>query len=74
MVLVDIAWQLLLESHPGAEIAAVRDILGTDVPIAGAYTLGQIVPQDAAGTTITSGPRFLNQHIVVIAFAEGRED
>jgi hypothetical protein len=73
LVLVDIAWQLLLESHPGAEIAAVRDILGPDVPIAGAYTLGQIVPQETEAKTIGSSARFLNQHIVVVAFAEGRE-
>jgi hypothetical protein len=71
---VDIAWQLLLESHPGAEVAAVRDILGPDVPVAGAYTLGQIVPQDKEGTALGSGPRFLNQHIAVIAFAEGHGD
>jgi len=74
MILVDIAWQLLLESHPGAEVAAVRDILGPDVPIAGAYTLGQIVPQLTEGKVVNAGPRFLNQHIVVVAFAEGRED
>lgn len=74
LVLADIAWQLLLESHPGAEIAAVRDILGPDVPIAGAYTLGQIVPQAVEGALGPSSPRFLNQHIVVVAFSEGNQD
>jgi hypothetical protein len=71
LVLADIAWQLLLESHPGADIAAVRDILGPDVPIAGAYTLGQIVPGKASiqSGISTSHPQFLNQNIVVIAFA-----
>lgn len=44
LVLVDIAWQMLLKSHPGAEITAVQDILGKEVPILGGYTLGQIVP------------------------------
>jgi hypothetical protein len=71
LVLVDIAWQLLLESHPGADVAAVRDILGPDVPIAGGYTLGQIVPGKPAaqpGPTATH-PQFLNQNIVVVAFA-----
>lgn len=64
LVLVDVAWEMLLKSHPGSEIAAVQDILGKDVPIAGGYTLGQIVPgKDAAA------PQLLNQHIVVIAFA-----
>jgi len=35
------------------------------VPIVGGYTLGQIIP----GKEGTS-PRFLNQHIVAIAFGE----
>ena len=71
LVLADIAWQLMLESHPGADIAAVRDILGPDVPIAGAYTLGQIVPGKAVTQPgqLASHPQFLNQHIVVVAFA-----
>ncbi len=66
LVLVDIAWEMLLKSHPGAEVAAVQDILGKDVPIAGGYTLGQIVPGRDNNT-----PQLLNQHIVVVAFAEG---
>ena len=65
LVLVDIAWQMLLKSHPGAEIAAVHDILGKDVPIAGGYTLGQIIPGKETPT-----PQLLNQHIVVVTFAE----
>jgi len=64
LVLVDIAWEMLLKSHPGAEIAAVQDILGKEVPIAGGYTLGQIVPGKEGAS-----PQLLNQHIVVIAFA-----
>lgn len=63
LVLVDIAWQMLLKSTPGAEIAAVQDILGPDVPIAGGYTLGQIAPFKGA-------PQFLNQHIMVMVFGE----
>jgi hypothetical protein len=70
LVLADIAWQMLLESSPGAEVAAVQDIFGPDVPIAGGYTLGQIVPaQDVRAPGVPAGPRFLNQHIVVVAFA-----
>jgi len=65
LVLVDIAWEMLLKSHPGAEIAAVQDILGEDVPLAGGYTLGQIVPGKNSNT-----PQLLNQHIVVVAFGE----
>ena len=65
LVLVDIAWQMLLKANPGVEMAAVQDILGPFVPLAGGYTLGQIVPgKDGAS------PYFLNQHIVVIAFGE----
>ncbi len=71
LILVDIAWQMLLEANPGAEVAAVRDILGPEIPIAGGYTLGQVVPgrtpQPTAATT--PPPRFLNQHILVAAFA-----
>lgn len=67
LVLVDIAWEMLLKSHPGAEIAAVQDILGKDVPIAGGYTLGQI-----ASSKESASPQLLNQHIVVIVFADHR--
>ena len=66
LVLVDIAWEMLLKSHPGIEIEAIQEILGKDVPIAGGYTLGQIVP----GKDGDAIPQLLNQHIVVIAFAE----
>jgi hypothetical protein len=66
LILVDIAWEMLLKSHPGSEISAVRDILGEGVPIAGGYTLGQIVRIRGAQVS-----QLLNQHIVVIAFAEG---
>jgi len=65
LVLVDVAWQMLLKANPGAEIAAVQEILGEDVPVAGGYTLGQITSNNE------STPQFLNQHIVVIAFGEG---
>ncbi len=65
LVLVDIAWQMLLKATPGAEIAAIQEIIGNGVPIAGGYTLGQIVPGRE-----TASPSFLNQHIVVILFGE----
>jgi hypothetical protein len=65
LVLVDVAWQMLLKATPGAEIAAIQDIIGEEVPIAGGYTLGQVVPGDK-----TIAPGFLNQHIVVILFGE----
>ena len=65
LVLVDIAWEMLLKSHPGVEITAVQEILGKDVPIAGGYTLGQIAPGKDSNV-----PQLLNQHMVVIAIAE----
>jgi hypothetical protein len=65
LVLVDVAWQMLLKAQPGIEVAAVQEILGAKVPLAGGYTLGQVVPGQSKST-----PRFLNQHIVVIAFGE----
>ncbi|MBL8090080.1 MAG: FIST C-terminal domain-containing protein [Anaerolineales bacterium] len=65
LVLVDVAWQMLLKAQPGAEITAIQEILGEDVPIAGGYTLGQVTTADE-----NSKPKFLNQHIVVIAFGE----
>lgn len=64
LVLVDVAWQMLLKANPGVEIAAVQEILGNKVPIAGGYTLGQIVPEEKIA------PKFLNQHITVIVFGE----
>jgi len=64
LVLADIAWQMLLKADPGAEINAVQDILGPYVPIAGGYTLGQIVPREG------ESPAFLNQHILVAVFGE----
>jgi hypothetical protein len=68
LVLVDIAWEMLLKSHPGAEISAIQEILGKDLPIAGGYTLGQIIP----GKDLESGgsPQLLNQHMIVAAFGE----
>jgi hypothetical protein len=67
LVLVDVAWQMLLKAQPGAEITAVQEILGKNVPVAGGYTLGQV--------TSTQGiaPKFLNQHIVVIVFGEAQQ-
>jgi hypothetical protein len=65
-VIVDLAWEMLLKSHPGAEVAALREIFGSDLPIAGGYSLGQIIPGKLPV------PQLLNQHIVVVAFGENR--
>jgi hypothetical protein len=67
IVLADVSWQMLHEAQPGADVQAVREALGVDIPIAGGYTLGQIVPGGA------ETPRFLNQHMVVILVGEPEE-
>ncbi len=64
LVLADVAWQMLFEAQPGADVAAVQAALGTGIPVAGGYTLGQIVPRSEAP------PQFLNQHMVVVVFGE----
>ena len=68
LVLVDISWQMLLKATPGAEIAAIQDIIGEGVPVAGGYTLGQVIPGKEAVS-----PEFLNQHIMVILFGEEKQ-
>lgn len=67
LVLADVSWQILHEAHPGADVAAVNEALGGNVPLAGGYTLGQIVP------TEDDRPQFLNQHMVVVVFGEHEE-
>lgn len=67
LVLVDIAWQMLLKAQPGAEIAAVQEILGSNVPVAGGYTLGQVAPGEGP-------PQFLNQHMLVILFGAEKDE
>jgi len=63
LVLADVAWQMLLKAEPGVEMTAIQEILGPKVPVAGGYTLGQIVPGPEGAP-----PRFLNQHIMVVVF------
>ncbi len=72
LVLADIAWQMLFEAQPGGDVAAVQAALGAEVPVAGGYTLGQIVPGVSTGST-TEVPQFLNQHVVVAVFGEPEE-
>lgn len=66
LVLVDLAWHMLMQSQFDALLKAFRGVIGDEVPIAGGFTLGQIVP--ASGQE--QHPRFLNQHITVAAFGE----
>lgn len=69
LVLVDVAWQMLLQARPGAEIKTIKEILGADIPIAGGYTLGQIAPARHADET----PQFLNQHFMIALFGTTEE-
>lgn len=67
IVLVDIAWQMLMEAQPGAEIDCVRRILGDDVPLVGGYTFGQFA------SMVSSPPDLLNQHLAILLLAEAGE-
>ncbi len=68
LVLADVAWQMLFEAQVGADVAAVQAALGANIPLAGGYTLGQIIPRKEAS------PQFLNQHMVVVVFGEAKEE
>jgi hypothetical protein len=65
LVMADISWQILFQGYEGTEIAAIREILGENVPIAGGYTFGQFTHMAGAPR-----PEFLNQHIEVVVFGE----
>ncbi len=69
MILADISWQMVFKARPGAEVEAVKAVLGDDVPLIGGYTLGQITPGKDG-----SPPDFLNQHITVVVFGEAEKD
>ncbi len=68
LLLVDTAWLMLMQAEPGRVVQAVQEVLGTQVPVAGGYTLGQILPPGGEN----SRPQFVNQHLVVALFGEGR--
>ena len=65
LVVADTAWQMMLETQPGAEVAALKDELGEDVPVIGGYSFGQFYRSPKDGRV-----RFLNQHILVALFGE----
>jgi hypothetical protein len=65
VVLVDKAWQMLMEACPGEEVKAIQKIIGKDVPLIGGYTYGQFAPL-AGGTEV----ELLNQHLLLILFGE----
>lgn len=63
LVFPDIAWQYLFETRPGAEISAIRKVLGENVPIAGGYVFGQLAKE-------SDSFQFYNQQVQVILLAE----
>jgi hypothetical protein len=70
MILADISWQMIFKARPGAEVEAVRAVLGDNVPLIGGYTLGQVAP----GKDDAAPPEFLNQHITVVVFGEEEKE
>ncbi len=64
LVLVDQAWQTLLETRPGRLTTVLREELG-DVPLVGAHTLGQVTRP--AGDELV---RFYNQAILTAVIGE----
>ncbi len=64
LALVDAAWQVLFEPHPGAFQAALQTALG-DIPLVGAYTYGQLSRPD-----LEKPPVLQNQNIEVLVLGE----
>lgn len=63
VLLVDVAWQLMLDNQPQKEIQVVREVLGAEIPVMGGYTFGQL------GRLSPKGPvHLMNQHMEVILF------
>jgi hypothetical protein len=65
LVLVDLAWQTLLETRQGQLSSILREELG-ETPLIGAYTLGQITRPNGEDLV-----RFYNQAFVVAVIGEG---
>lgn len=63
LLLVDVAWKTIFEARPAGECAAVREVLGMDLPVAGGYTIGQI----SAGAPHAE---LLDAHVQVVVFGE----
>ncbi|MCC6956868.1 MAG: FIST C-terminal domain-containing protein [Anaerolineales bacterium] len=61
LLFVDAAWAALLDLEPAFEVQALRSVLGDNIPVMGAYTLGQI-----HRASLDDPPQLLNQHIEVV--------
>jgi hypothetical protein len=66
MVFADVSWEMLFQGFAGAEVEAIREVLGREVPVIGGYSFGQIAQPNGAPR-----PEFLNQHIEVVLLGEG---
>ena len=64
LALVDVGWSYLFETRPTEVAAALKVVLG-DVPLVGAYTLGQIIRTET-GTP----PVIHNQNISIVMIGE----
>ena len=65
LIFVDLAWHILLETHPGRLTTILHEELG-DVPLIGAYTLGQITRPPGRDDLV----RFYNQSILTTVIGE----
>jgi hypothetical protein len=61
LLFVDTAWQSLLVLEPNFETEIIRSVIGAEVPLIGAYTIGQIFRPSPE-----LPPDLLNQHIEVV--------
>ena len=65
-ILMDEAWHSLLQTQPDMVIQTIQEMIGKEIPIAGGYTLGQILPPEQPSSQCS----FANQHIISTLFAE----
>jgi len=64
IALLDISWAYLFETHPNQVAAALKQVLG-DIPLVGAYTLGQVVRP-----TLKEIPQVYNQNLELVLLGE----
>jgi hypothetical protein len=67
VAVVDISWQLLLESRPNQLSTILKSALG-DIPLVGAYTFGQLVRP-----ALDKSPVLHNQILELLIFGEGHD-
>jgi hypothetical protein len=67
VVMVDVAWQYLFETHPNLVSQALKTVLG-DIPLVGAYTLGQVFRPRSR-----TAPLIQNQNLAVVILGEASD-